>query len=481
MEENTAGQNALRASNKTPSTQSPDSSGTPTENDPFAPGSLGALVPWPDDGVSWPNASPDEALDLFYGWLAARDFTPWPHQEDAFMALALGDNVVLGTPTGSGKSMAAVCMAFLALCTGRRMYYTAPIKALVNEKFFALVELFGRDEVGMVTGDYSINADAPIVCCTAEILANVALREGAGADAGCVCMDEFHYYGDPERGWAWQVPLLALTHTQFMLMSATLGDMTGIARGIEERTGRNVEQILNAPRPVPLAYEFAETPLEATVELALRAEEGPLYVVHFSQAAAQTTAQALASFGVSSKEQRSRIKEAIGAARFSTAFGKILKRLLLAGVGVHHAGMLPRYRRVVEQLAQKGLLPVICGTDTLGVGINMPIRTVVLTALAKYDGRRMRRLTAREFHQIAGRAGRAGFDTEGKVVAQATEYDIERARALTKAGGDAKKARKAKLKKPPDGFVGWSKATFNRLVAAAPETLAPHMLSLIHI
>ena len=436
--------------------------------------SLGRLIPWPDDDT-YPNISPDEALDLFLVWVDSYGLSLWPHQEEACMSLALGNHLILGTPTGSGKSMVALWMCFLAVCTDRRMYYTAPIKALVSEKFFGLVRLLGRDNVGMITGDSTINPGAPVICCTAEILANVALRDGENADVGCVAMDEFHYYGDPQRGWAWQVPLITLPQTQFLLMSATLGDTAGIAASLELHTGRTVDTLADAPRPVPLSYEFVDTALEATVELALRANEAPLYIVHFAQDAAFKSAQSLASYGVSTKEQREAIKDAIKGTRFTTAFGKSLKRLLLTGVGVHHAGMLPRYRLLVEKLAQQGLLPVICGTDTLGVGINVPIHTVLITALAKYDGHRMRRLNAREFHQIAGRAGRAGYDTEGKVIVQATEYDIERARALAKAGGDEKKARKMVTKKAPEGFVGWSKRTFDQLIAAQPETLHPRM------
>ena len=442
---------------------------------PNAPGSLGRLIPWPDD-ETYPNIPAEEALDLFLGWVESRGIELWPHQEEALLSLAAGDHLILGTPTGSGKSMVALGMCFMSVCTDRRAYYTAPIKALVSEKFFDLVDLFGRENVGMITGDASINAGAPIICCTAEILANQALREGEGCDVGCVAMDEFHFYADPDRGWAWQVPLLTLPNAQFLLMSATLGDTSAIAASLSEHTGgRTVDTIADAPRPVPLSYEFVDTALEGTVELGLRAGEAPLYVVHFAQDAALASAQSLASYGVSTKEQREAIKEAIKGTRFTTTFGKTLQRLLGCGVGVHHAGMLPRYRLLVEKLAQQGLLPVICGTDTLGVGINVPIHTVVLTALSKFDGRRMRHLNAREFHQIVGRAGRAGFDTEGHVIAEATEYDIENARALAKAGGDPKKARKIKTKKPPEGFVGWNKQTFERLVAAVPEPLRPRM------
>lgn len=453
---------------------------TEPDDEAYLPGSLGRLAPtwWePAEGEPAPEPwlSPDAALDRFLDWTTARGIELWSHQEEALMDLMVGDHVILGTPTGSGKSLVALGMQFMALATGKRSYYTAPIKALVSEKFFSLVEVLGRENVGMITGDAHINAEAPVICCTAEILANQALREGEAADVGCVAMDEFHFYGDADRGWAWQVPLLTLPKTQFLLMSATLGDVSAIAASLKERTGTDVDVVADAPRPVPLSYEYVEMPLEGTVELALRKGEAPLYLVHFSQDAALATAQALSSYGVASKEQRELVKDAVKGTRFTTAFGKTLKRLLASGVGVHHAGMLPRYRLLVEKLAQQGLLPVICGTDTLGVGINVPIHTVVLTQLTKFDGYKMRRLRAREFHQIVGRAGRSGFDTEGMVIAEAPEHDIENAKLMAKAGDDPKKIRKVKKKQPPEGFVTWNKQTFERLIAAVPETLKPRM------
>ncbi len=446
----------------------------PAPDDPFAPGSLGWLLPWAETGEG-DVLDPSEALEVFLGWVESRGLELWPHQEDALMNLAVGDSVILGTPTGSGKSMVALGLCFMALATGRTAYYTAPIKALVNEKFFAMVDILGRENVGMITGDTTINTDAPVICCTAEILANQALREGAASKVGCVAMDEFHFYADPDRGWAWQVPLLTLPRAQFLLMSATLGDVSSIAADLQERTGRPVDVIADAPRPVPLSYEYSLEPLEATVELALREGDAPLYLVHFSQDAALASAQSLASYGVATKEQREAVKQAMKGTRFTTAFGKILQRLLGCGVGVHHAGMLPRYRLLVEKLAQQGLLPVICGTDTLGVGINVPIHTVVLIQLTKFDGHHMRRLRAREFHQIAGRAGRSGFDTEGLVIALAPEHEIENHRAQVKAAGDPKKLRKLKKKQPPEGFVSWDEKTFTHLVEKAPEKLTPRM------
>ena len=422
-----------------------------------------------------PAGGADAALDVFVEWAGERGFALYPAQEEAVLALAQDAHVVLATPTGSGKSLVAVAAHALALATGRRSWYTAPIKALVSEKFFALVETFGAEHVGMLTGDAAVNPGAPIICATAEVLANHALRERDASDVGLVVMDEFHFYGEPDRGWAWQVPLLLLPDTQMLLMSATLGDTHDLERDLHRRTGREVVAVTGAQRPVPLEYEWVLTPVHDTLELLLRDERAPVYVVSFTQAGAVEQAQALASVDVVSGERKAALKEAVGGFRFGKGFGQTLRRLVLHGIGVHHAGMLPKYRRLVETLAQAGLLAVICGTDTLGVGINVPIRTVLLTSLTKYDGRKQRVLRAREFHQIAGRAGRAGFDTVGYVVVQAPEHVIENSKALAKAGGDPKKERRIVRKKPPEGVLTWTEATYDKLVTAVPEPLQPRM------
>ncbi|GAA0275904.1 DEAD/DEAH box helicase [Cryptosporangium japonicum] len=413
----------------------------------------------------------DEIFEAFAGWAEKQGLTLYPHQEEALIEIVSGANVILSTPTGSGKSMVATGAHFAALATGKRTYYTAPIKALVSEKFFALCDVFSPSQVGMLTGDASVNADAPIICCTAEILANIALRDGAAADVGQVVMDEFHFYAEPDRGWAWQVPLIELPQAQFLLMSATLGDVTRFVDDLSRRTGRSTAVVSNAERPVPLFYEYVTTPLHETLTELLETRQAPIYVVHFTQAAALERAQALMSVNVCTRAEKDAIASAIGNFRFSTGFGKTLSRLVRHGIGVHHAGMLPKYRRLVETLAQAGLLKVICGTDTLGVGINVPIRTVLFTGLSKYDGVKVRLLKAREFHQIAGRAGRAGYDTVGTVVVQAPEHVVENERALAKAGDDPKKRRKVVKKKPPEGSVGYGKPTYERLIAAEPEPL----------
>lgn len=421
------------------------------------------------------GSTPDAVYEGFLEWTIERGIDLYPAQDEAVLELASGSHVILATPTGTGKSLVAVAAHAASLARGGRTYYTAPIKALVSEKFFALVDIFGPDAVGMVTGDSSVNPDAPIICCTAEILANVALRLGPEAEIDQVVMDEFHYYGDPDRGWAWQVPLLLLPSAQFLLMSATLGDVSAITTDLQRRTGRPVALVAGAERPVPLDFSYARRPVHEVLEGLLENGEAPVYIVHFSQAAALERAQALSSVKVTTREQRDAIAEAIGGFRFTTGFGKTLSRLVRAGIGVHHAGMLPRYRRLVETLAQRGLLRVICGTDTLGVGINVPIRTVLITALSKYDGTKMRQLSAREFHQIAGRAGRAGYDTHGSVVVMAPEWEIENAVALAKAGDDAAKRKKIVRKKAPTGVVNWGEGSFERLVAAEPEPLSPQL------
>ncbi len=417
----------------------------------------------------------DELFASFAAWAKSQGTVLYPAQEEALIEMVSGANVVLATPTGSGKSLVATGALYAALAAGRRSYYTAPIKALVSEKFFALCDVFGAANVGMLTGDAAVNAGAPIIACTAEVLANIALREGANADIGLVVMDEFHFYGDPDRGWAWQVPLLELPKAQFLLMSATLGDVTYLREDLNRRTGRPTALVANAERPVPLHHYYATTPMHETIADLLETKQAPIYVVHFTQASALERAQALMSVNVCTKEEKAAIADMIGGFRFTSAFGATLSRLVRHGIGVHHAGLLPKYRRLVEQLAQAGLLKVICGTDTLGVGINVPIRTVVFSALSKYDGVRTRLLNAREFHQIAGRAGRAGYDTAGTVVVQAPEHEVENLKQFAKVADDPKKRRKLVRRKVPEGMVPWSESTMTRLVEAAPEALTSNM------
>jgi superfamily II RNA helicase len=431
------------------------------ESTPPTTAPLAALVPGR-------GASVDDILAAFMTFASGSGLELYPAQEEALLELLAGKHVVLNTPTGSGKSLVATALHFKALAEERRSFYTSPVKALVSEKFFALCRLFGPEQVGMLTGDASINRDAPIICCTAEILANMALRDAAvGIDY--VIMDEFHYYGDRERGMAWQVPLLALDRTTFLLMSATLGDVDVITKGLVATTGREVAVVRGRIRPVPLDFEYRETPLHETIDELVKSGRAPIYLVNFTQRGAAEEAQNLMSVDVSSKAEKEALKAALTGVAFDTPYGKDFQRFLRHGIGIHHAGLLPRYRLLVERLAQDGLLKVVSGTDTLGVGVNVPIRTVLFTQLCKYDGEKTAILGVREFLQIAGRAGRKGFDDRGTVVAQAPGFVIENLRLKAKQAS----GKKVVMQKPPTkGYVPWDKGTFERLVGGTPEPLA---------
>ncbi|MBN8246556.1 MAG: DUF3516 domain-containing protein, partial [Verrucomicrobia bacterium] len=414
------------------------------------------------------STSADALLGGFLDHVAARGLELYPAQEEAILELFEDRNVILNTPTGSGKSLVASALHFQSLAKGRRSFYTCPIKALVNEKWMALCREFGPENVGLSTGDATVNHDAPIVCCTAEILANIALREGPGARVHDVVMDEFHYYSDRDRGGAWQAPLLTLPQARFLLMSATLGDTEFFADAMTRRNGRPTTTVSSAVRPVPLEFSYAETPLAQTLEGLITAGRAPVYVVHFTQAEAAQSVQDFTSLNVATREEKAAVAAAIEGFRFTSPYGPELKKWLRHGLGLHHAGLLPKYRILVEQLAQRGMLKVICGTDTLGVGINVPIRTVLFTRLSKYSGEKVAILTARDFHQIAGRAGRKGFDSVGWVVAQAPEHVVENLKLEEKARQTGKKVVK---RAAPEGFVAWDRKTFERLQTAPPERL----------
>ncbi|MCB1279711.1 DUF3516 domain-containing protein [Prosthecobacter sp.] len=417
------------------------------------------------------DCSNDELLAAFLDYVAEKKLELYPAQEEAVLELFDDRNVILNTPTGSGKSLVALAMHFRSLARGRRSIYTCPIKALVNEKFLALCRDFGPDNVGMATGDATVNRDAPILCCTAEILANYALRDGAQAPFREVIMDEFHYYSDRERGVAWQVPLLTMSGSRFLLMSATMGGTEFFKEGLTRLTQAETTVVSAFERPVPLEFSYVQTSVDVTLQELIAANKAPVYLVHFTQNEAAQAAQDLMSLNFCSTAEKAAIKEAMSGAKFTSPYGKEVKKYLSHGVGIHHAGLLPKYRVLVEKLTQRGLLKIICGTDTLGVGVNVPIRTVLLTRLSKYGGEKVATLSARDFHQITGRAGRRGYDDVGYVVCQAPEHVIENAKMEAKAAGDVKKMRKMVKKKPPEGFVGWNEDTFKRLQNASPEPL----------
>jgi len=413
-------------------------------------------------------AMPD-ILTQFLTETESKGISLYPAQEEAVMELLDGKNVILATPTGSGKSLVASFLHRLMLSKNLRSVYTCPIKALVNEKWIALCKEFGAQNVGLSTGDATVNHNAPILCCTAEILEQIALRDGENSDIGAVAMDEFHYYSDKERGVAWQIPLLTMKRAQFLLISATLGDTAFFEQEMTKLNGLQSVCIRNAQRPVPLEFAYSESPLPNEVQRLLNEGKGPVYVVHFTQSEAAENAQAFTSLDIAGLLKKDKIAEAIADFRFSSPFGADIKRWLRQGIGLHHAGLLPKYRILTERMAQQGLLPVICGTDTLGVGVNVPIRTVLFTKLCKFNGEKTSILPVRDFHQISGRAGRKGFDTVGYVVAQAPEHVIENKLREAKA---SKSGRKFQHASPPEkGFVNWDKTTFEKLINGQPEKL----------
>ncbi|HEX6738382.1 MAG TPA: DUF3516 domain-containing protein, partial [Vicinamibacteria bacterium] len=422
----------------------------------------------------WDNLPPvgvtvdaDNLLGRFLDYVTEKGLTLYPAQEEAVLELFEGRNVILNTPTGSGKSLVASGLHFASLAHNRRSVYTSPIKALVNEKWMALCRELGPDNVGLSTGDASVNRDAPVLCCTAEVLANIALREGEDTAVDDVVMDEFHWYADRDRGVAWQVPLLALRRTRFLLMSATLGDVSFFAEALTRLNGRPTAVVKSGERPVPLEYAYSEIPVAQTLEKLVSEDKAPVYVVHFTQKDAADGAQDFTSLNLCTREEKNAVAAAIAGFRFTSPYGPDIRKWLKQGIGLHHAGLLPKYRVLVEQLAQRGLLKVICGTDTLGVGINVPLRTVLFTRLCKFDGQKTAVLSARDFHQIAGRAGRKGFDDRGYVVAQAPEHVVENLRL------EAKEGKKFVKRRPPEhNYAHWDLQTFKRLMGAPPERLS---------
>ena len=260
----------------------------------------------------------DEVLDRFVEYVTDHlGLELYPAQEEAILELLAGKHVLLATPTGSGKSLVAQALHFKAMAESRVSYYTSPVKALANEKFFELCGVFGPENVGLLTGDASVNPEAPVLCCTTEILASMGLRNPF-APVDYAVLDEFHFYADRDRGMAWHLPLLTLPRTTFLLMSATLGHTAQLEERLEAFTGREVAAIHGTERPVPLEFEYRETSIHETVEELLASGDAPIYLVNFTQRSCPEQAQALTSINLTSKDEKRVLAGALEDFPFST-------------------------------------------------------------------------------------------------------------------------------------------------------------------
>ena len=434
---------------------------------------------------------PDQMKQDFLQAVADKGLQLYAKQQEAIDAVFGSSHVVLSTPTGSGKSLVAAAMLFRAIAEGRRAYYTCPVKALVSEKFFSLCHDFGPEMIGMATGDVSINPTARAICCTAEVLANVALREGPAASLSYAVMDEFHFFDDKSRGYAWEIPLFRLPHVTFLLMSATMGDNQALNSTVSAYSGRGVQTITSSDRPVPLDWCYPFVTAKDAIDDLVTSGRTPVYAVCFTQQDAASLAQSLICKELAPSEQEKQtLADECKDVEFDTPYGDRLRQILINGIGLHHAGLLPKYRRLVERLAQAGLLTCICGTDTLGVGINVPIRSVLFTQLCKFNGETTVLVTPRQFHQIAGRAGRRGYDTQGSVVAVPPAHEVYNSKLKEQIKAAETKKEREKLKKrqrfPKFNYVEWDEQTFTKLRTASPEPLRSrfqlsqgHVLSLL--
>ena len=423
-------------------------------------------------------------------------FEPYPVQEEALLAwFTSAGGVLVCAPTGTGKTLIAEAAIFEALKTGRRAYYTTPLIALTEQKLRELqsaVQHWGYSEqdVGLVTGNRQVNPQAPILVVVAEILFNRLLHGGELDDdrVSAVVMDEFHSFNDPQRGIVWELTLgLLPAHVRMLLLSATVGSPYEFVRWLATTHQRRLELVQTDDRKVPLSFHWVGDQLlsEQLEEMARGDEETrrtPTLVFCFNREECWTIAEQLKGKKLLAANQQQALVAELEHHDWSQGAGPKLRQLLIRGVGVHHAGVLPRYKRIVEDLFQRKLLTVTVCTETLAAGINLPARSVVLPSLLKGPPRNKRLLEASAAHQMFGRAGRPQFDVEGHVYGLAHEDDVKIGRwrekfdlipADTKDPGlrKAKKALKKKMPKRRSTQQYWEESQFSRLIHATPGKL----------
>ena len=446
--------------------------------------------------IKQPSDLPDRD-ELASEYFDRLPFDPYPVQEEALLAYFTGDQgVLVCAPTGTGKTLIAEAAVYEALRTGQRMYYTTPLIALTDQKLDELRQSavrwgFSGDSVGLVTGNRSVNPDAPVLVVVAEILLNRLLNPEAFdfAKVSAVVMDEFHSFNDRERGIVWELTLgLLPAHVRTLLISATVGNALEFTSWLNRAHNRRLQLVVGTERKVPLQYEWVADELLADVSETLAAgdETGrrtPGLMFCFSRSQCWTTAELLKGKKLIDKQRQSELADYLNEASMSEGAGPKLKQILMRGVGVHHAGILPRYRRIVEELFQRKLLAFCVCTETLAAGINLPARSVILPCLLKGPRDKKKLVETASAQQIFGRAGRPQFDDRGYVFALAHEDDVKIHRWRekydsipedTKDPGlmKAKKQLKKKMPKRRSGETYWNEQQFLQLQQAEADDLA---------
>lgn len=430
-----------------------------------------------------PSAS-DLELAFYERFFIDRGVDPYPVQERAFGRVFAGSSVLVTVPTGTGKTMIAKAALYLALERGQTAVYTTPLRALTEEKYRELCADFGEDNVGFQTGDFKVNVKAPIQVMVAEILWNRIYGDRVGRPADIVVMDEGHYFNDPERGYVWEQSIIGLDpRTQLVILSATVGNAEEFCQWVYLTRRVEMELITSDERRVPLYHEFREAYLVEVVRDLFDAGEYPAIIFTFGRELCFERARLLKSCRrFTSDEERDRIAQAMVGVVQDRGVAAELKPLLLHGIGIHHAGILPRYKQLVEQLTLERLIKFVVSTETISAGINLPAKRAVFPELKKVIKGKPRLLFPAEYHQMAGRAGRPQFDREGIAITLAPEEVVQEIRKLEK---DAKKSGKtielellrrsayarAKADAGRSGEVTWDVEVHRKLVEGKPAAL----------
>lgn len=380
-------------------------------------------------------------------WSQGRE--PYPVQEQAISAIIGGQSVLVTVPTGTGKTMMAKAGIFAALARGQRVVYTTPLRALTEEKFRELSADFGEANVGFATGDYKVNREAPVQVEVAEILWNRVVGEKNVCPADLVIMDEGHYLNDLERGYVWEQSIIGLDpRSQLVVLSATVGHPERFCHWVELTRKVKMLSIDSRERRVPLEHQFKEELLIDVVKQLAHDGDVPAIIFCFGRELCFEVARLLKSCRrFTTDAEKEEIDKRCDAALLPAGVAKELRPLLTHGIGVHHAGILPRYKQLVEELTLERKLRFVVSTETIAAGINLPAKTVVFPALRKFIKKEARLVTPAEFHQMAGRAGRPQFDDRGLAIALAPEAVTVDLRKELKAAGKRGAIDEVKIKK----------------------------------